>query len=129
MLYTKGASLQQLMIWGRWRSLKVAMGYMRESRLTKLENATFLDLNRNKLSKEVMKPMDMVDDEENIKPEKKNRKRKRKDTELDNDGDNDDDDGGIKEPANKRRKVKVKKMVKMLMDLMESMSEDSDNDS
>ena len=43
--------------------------------------------------------------------------------------DEDNDNHIMKEPDNKKRKVKVKKMVKMLMDLMETMSEDSDNDS
>ena len=77
MLCTKGASLQQLMIWGRWRSSNVAMGYMRESQLTKLENAAFLDLNRNKLSKQVIQPMDMAEDKKNDDLKKKKSKKKK----------------------------------------------------
>ena len=65
------------MIWGKWKSAKVAMGYMAKSQLTKLENAAFLDLNRNKLSKQVLKPMELNQDqdEENMEPTTKGRKR------------------------------------------------------
>ena len=118
------------------------MGYMRESDLTKIENAAFLDLNRNKLSKKGFKTMDVDEnmdqnEKENVAPKKTgkgSRNRKRKEADLDEICDDLDDlqFNEIKEPSKKRRKKnkkkKVKKVMKMFMKLFEDINKDSDDD-
>ena len=79
------------------------MGYKAQSRSTKLQNAAFLDLNRNELSKQILKEMDLdqAQDEENIIPTKKGRKRNRKEIDL-------NDDDSIKKPVEKKLKTRKK---------------------
>ena len=129
--------MQQLKIWGRWKSNRVAEHYMRKSKVTKLANANFLDLNRNNQSHfDILQPQDLppiIDASATSTTTGKATKRRR---------DKDDDNGDMEPKKKKRKKSKkkkgkrrdkeIKKVKKKINDLLKQIAvlqDDSDSDS